>query len=102
MMGAVDTRRCLCERFTMVFVQHVLTQLYLRSFAEWTRELNEAWVFETTDEAVRFCEMSGLTDVQIIVPSPSDVQCLPLPPRHLSIPAAQIPVILPRTDSRPN
>jgi hypothetical protein len=89
----------------MVFVQHTLTRLYLRSFAEWTAELNDAWVFASTSEAISFCEMCSLTDVQIIVPSESDVQRFPLPERSTAFMLSrgkEVPVILPRTDSRPN
>jgi hypothetical protein len=88
----------------MVVVQHTLTQLYLQSFAEWSAEWNDAWVFESTAEAIRFCEMSGLTDVQIVVSSESDVQRFALPVRSTAFLLArgEVPVVLPRTDSRPN
>ncbi len=88
----------------MVFVQHILTQQYLQSFSEWNPDLTQAWDFESPAEAIRYCEMSGLADVQIIVPSDSDVQRFALPARHPAFLTAsrQVPVVLPRSDSKPN
>lgn len=88
----------------MVFVQHTLTQLYLQSFAEWTAELHEAWMFDSAAEAIRYCEMTGLTDVQVIVPSATDVQRITLPARDTAfmVPRSDVPIVLPRIDLRPN
>jgi hypothetical protein len=89
----------------MVVIQHTLTQLYLQSFADWSGELNDAWAFHSMSEAVGFCELWGLKDVQIIVAEGQDVFELPLPERNRAIPVhlvKVVPVVLPRTDSRPN
>jgi hypothetical protein len=89
----------------MVFVQHTLTQLYLQSFADWSAELNDAWVFANMKEAVDFCELWRLKDVQVVVAEELDVHQFPLPVRSLAFPIERlriIPVVLPRTDSRPN
>ena len=89
----------------MIVIQHTLTQLYLQSFADWSGELNDAWAFHNMSEAVSFCELWGLKDVQIIVAEGSDVFELPLPERNRSIPVhlvKAVPVVLPRTDSRSN
>ena len=88
----------------MVFVQHTLTQLYLQSFADWSTELNDAWDFASMKEAVDFCELRKLTDVQIIVAQEQDVHEFPVPVR-VAFPIDRlkiVPVVLPRTDSRPN
>ena len=89
----------------MVVIQHTLTQFYLQSFADWTAELNDAWVFHSATEALGFCELWRLRDVQIIVAEGQDVHELALPERSRSFPphlVKVIPVVLPRTDSRPN
>ena len=89
----------------MVFVQHTLTQRYLQSFAEWSPELNDAWVFASMKEAVSFCELWRLNDVQIVVAEEHEVHEVPLPMRRLAFPINRlkiVPVVLPRSDSRPN
>jgi hypothetical protein len=89
----------------MVVIQHTLTQLYLQSFADWSAEWNDAWAFHDMSEAVGFCELWGLKDVQIIVAEGQDVHELALPVRRPGIPlhlVKVVPVVLPRTDSRPN
>ncbi len=89
----------------MVVIQHALTQLYLQSFADWSGELNDAWVFHSVSEAVSFCELWRLKDVQIIVAEGPDVFEVPLPVRREGVPlylVKVIPVVLPRTDSCPN
>jgi hypothetical protein len=89
----------------MVVIQHTLTQLYLQSFADWSGELNDAWAFHSMSEAVGFCELWGLKDVQIIVAEGQDVHEFSLPERNRNVPVhlvKAVPVVLPRTDSRPN
>jgi hypothetical protein len=89
----------------MIVIQHTLTQFYLQSFADWSAELNDAWAFHSVSEAVGFCELWGLKDAQIIVAEGHEVVEIPLPERDRTIPVHlvnAIPVVLPRTDSRPN
>ena len=89
----------------MVVIQHTLTQLYLQSFADWSGELNDAWAFHNMSEAVSFCELRGLKDVQIIVAEGQDVFEVPLPERNRAMPmhlVKVVPVVLPSTDSRLN
>ena len=89
----------------MVVVQHMLTQHYLQSFADWSAELNDAWMFHSMSEAVSFCELMGLKDVQVVVAEERNVYELPVPARSHALPAQfakVIPVVLPRADSRPN
>ena len=89
----------------MVLVQHALTRRYLQSYAEWSSDLREAWVFASTAEAVNFCEWSGLGDIQIVVAGDDHVDQFPVSARHHPFPLLRertVPIVLPRTDSRPN
>lgn len=85
----------------MVFVQHTLTRQYLRSWTEWSSDLNEAWVFKDTTEALTLCQLCGLRDAQIVVAEREAVhQFAVVMNRHaVSMRTWKtIPVVLPQSD----
>ena len=89
----------------MVLIQHTLTRRYLQSFAEWSLDLRDAWVFASTAEAVNFCEWWGLGDIQIVVAGEDQVDQFPISACRPVLPLQRerlMPIVLPRMDSRPN
>jgi len=91
--------------FVMVLVQHILTRRYLQGLASWTAELDEAWAFADVAEAMSFCRMGRLKDVEILAVTRHDVRRIQMPDRGAGAvcpPPAGIPVVLPRTDMRPD
>ena len=65
-----------------ILLQHVRTQLYLRSLGNWTMNPLEACNFQHSQRAIDFVNEHGLTGVQIAVKF-SDSQydeVFPLPP----------------------
>jgi hypothetical protein len=84
----------------MVLIQHSITQLYLQSYADWTAEAEAAWKFESDAEAARFCQMSGLKDVHLLIPTDADVLRRDVP-TNVSFHyrgSSQVPVILPSSE----
>jgi len=65
-----------------IVLQHVRTQLFLRSLGNWTANLNEAHDFQHTQRAIEFTREHALTGVQLavkFVESEFD-EVFPLPP----------------------
>ena len=89
----------------MVLVQHILTRCYLQGLASWTAELDEAWAFADVAEAMSFCRMGGVNDVEILAVTSHDVRRIQMPDRGAGalcpLPGG-IPIVLPRTDMRPD
>ena len=50
-----------------ILLQHVRTQLYLRSLGNWTVNHHEAHDFRHSQQAIDFARENGLTGVQIAV-----------------------------------
>jgi hypothetical protein len=50
-----------------ILLQHVRTQLYLRSLGNWTLNPLEAFDFQHSQRAIDFARENGLTGVQIVV-----------------------------------
>lgn len=87
----------------VVFIQHTLTRQYLQGYAEWSLDWDEAWPFAGVAEALKFCDLWRLEDVQIIVPTDQDVHRFSVTGGAREVPAPNtVPVILPLVDLRPN
>ena len=50
-----------------ILLQHVRTQLFLKSLGNWTANPYEAFDFEHSQRAIDFAEQNGLHGVQILV-----------------------------------
>ena len=50
-----------------ILLQHVRTQLFLKSLGNWTANAYEAFDFEHSQRAIDFAEQNSLQGVQILV-----------------------------------
>ena len=71
-----------------ILLQHMRNRLYFRRRGVWTSNLQAAFDFQHSDQALEFARTLGLNEVQLAV-KPSDAECgqsepAILPNKHIS------------------